>query len=219
MHLMRRRPAASDPGLLLLRSVCHELRPPVATLTSLVRALEAQPSETRRCELARLAAEHASHAEAVLQQAAAAAYGLTDPADQTVPLHRILPAVVATVPGSRLAVSVSAAAGGCLVPPRHVRQILINLLSNAVRHSPPGGAIRLDGDVRRRRLRLTVADEGRPTPDLAHALGRRTPPAGTKGLGLWMVRQMAAVQGGSVQARRLTPYGLAMVVTLPRRRP
>jgi signal transduction histidine kinase len=217
MRLTRRRPPEPDPALLLLRSVCHELRPPVAILTSLMRALEAQPSGDRREQLARLAAEHASHAQAVLQQAAAAAQGLPDPADRPVPLHRILPAVAATVPATRLAVSVSAAAGRCPVHPRQARQILINLLANAVRHSPPGGAIRLRGQVRGRRLRLTVADEGGPTPDLAWALRRRTPPAGTKGLGLWVVRQIAATHGGSVRARGLSPCGLAVEVTLPRR--
>lgn len=216
MRLMRRT-SRPDPALLLLRSVCHELSPPVATLTSLVRALESQQSEDRRAALARLATEHATHAQDVLQQAAAAAHGLTGSGEDAVPLYRVVPAVAATVPASRLAVSVSSAAGRCLVPARNVRQILINLLSNAERYSPPQGLIHLRGQVHGRRLRLTVADQGAPTADLVRALRRRTPPAGTKGLGLWVVRQMAAAQGGSVRIRKLSPYGLAMQVNLPRR--
>ena len=211
-----RRTPRPDPSLLLLRSVCHELRPPVATLTSLVRALESQPSELRRGELARLAGEHASHAEAVLKQAAAAAAGLAEPADTAVPLHRVLPVVAATVPTDRLAVSVSAGAGRCLVSGRHTRQILLNLLSNAARYSP--GEIRLIAAVRRRRLRLTVADQGGLTEDLRYALHRRTPPAGTKGLGLWVVRHLVDAQGGTLRARALSPRGVALEVTLPRRR-
>jgi signal transduction histidine kinase len=212
---LRRRPQP-DPALLLLRSFCHELRPPVATLTSLVRALEAQPSAVRREELARLAGEHASHAEAVLRQAAAAAAGLTAPADTPVPLHRVVPAVAATVPAERLRVSVSAAAGRCLVPARHSRQILLNLLTNAARYSP--GEIRLSAAVSLRRLRLTVADDGGLTEDLLRALHRRTPPAGTKGLGLWVVRQLVAAQHGTLRAHSLSPRGVALEVTLPRRR-
>jgi signal transduction histidine kinase len=211
-----RRTPRPDPSLLLLRSVCHELRPPVATLTSLVRALEAQPSEIRRGELARLAGEHASHAEAVLKQAAAAAAGLAEPADTAVPLDRVLPVVAATVPADRLAVSVSAGAGRCLVSGRHTRQILLNLLSNAARYSP--GEIRLTAAIRRRRLRLTVADQGGLTDDLRHALHRRVPPAGTKGLGLWVVRHLVDAQRGSLRARALSPRGVALEVTLPRRR-
>ena len=63
-----RRPA--DPGLVLARSLCHELRPPMATLAALLRALEEAP-EPRRSEIARLAAEHVQYAGAVLSQAAA----------------------------------------------------------------------------------------------------------------------------------------------------
>ena len=211
-----RRTPPPDPALLLLRSVCHELRPPVATLTSLVRALESQPSEPRRGELARLAHEHASHAEAVLRQAAAAAAGLAEPADTAVPLHRVLPAVAATVPAARLTLSVSAGAERCLVSGRQTRQILLNLLSNAARYSP--GEIRLTAAVRRRRLRLTVSDEGALTGDLRRSLHRRTPPAGTKGLGLWVVRRLVAAQGGTLRARPLSPRGVALEVSLPRRR-
>jgi K+-sensing histidine kinase KdpD len=211
-----RRTPQPDPALLLLRSVCHELRPPVATLTSLVRALETQPSEERRGKLAQLAGEYASHAETILQQAAAAAAGLSEPSDTAVPLHRVVPVVVASVPTDRLAVAVSADATRCLVSSRTTRQILINLLSNAARYSP--GQIRLTAAVRRRRLRLTVADQGGLTDDLRRALHRRTPPADSKGLGIWVVRHLLDAQGGTLRASPLSPRGLALEVSLPRRR-
>jgi signal transduction histidine kinase len=211
-----RRPPASDPALLLLRGVCHELRPPIATLTSLVRALESQPSDARRGELARLAGEHASHAEAVLRRAAAAAAGLAGPTDAAVPLHRVLPFVAAVVPAERLVVSVSAGAARWPVSGRSTRQILLNLLSNAARHSP--GQIRLTATVRLRRLRLTVADQGGLNDDLLRALRRRRPPSDTNGLGLWVVRHLVAAQGGTLRARALFPRGVALEVTLPRRR-
>jgi signal transduction histidine kinase len=211
-----RRTPRPDPALVLLRSVCHELHPPVATLTSLMRALESQPSERRRGELAQLAGEYAAHADAVLRQAAAAAAGLADAGDTAVPLHRVLPVVAAAVPAGRLAVSVGPGADRCLVPGRQTRQILLNLLANAARYSP--GEIRLTAAVRRRRLRLTVADQGALTGDLRRALRRRTPPAGTKGLGLWVVRHLVDAQGGTVRARTLAPRGVAVEVVLPRRR-
>lgn len=213
--LNRSRPP--DPALLLLRSACHELRPPMATLASLVRALEQHQSEPRHTELARLAAEHATHAEAVLKQVAAAAEGLADPRAAPQPLDRVLPAAAAVVPGERLAVEVTAAAGRCLVHPQHTRQILINLLTNAARYAPQDGPIRLTARTRLRKLQLTVADAGRPNRDLAEALRRRTPPPGSKGLGLWLVRHLVAANGGSLRARALSPRGLAVEVLLPRR--
>ena len=212
-----RRPRSPDPALLLLRSVCHELRPPMATLASLVRALEANQSEPRHSELAKLAAEHASHAEAVLREAAATAQGLTVGGDEPTPLHRVLPAATAVVPGDRLTVSVSRAAARCLVSPQHTRQILINLLTNAAAYAQAGTAIRLRARTDLRRLHLTVADAGRPNRDLTTALNRRTPPADSKGLGLWLVRQLVATHGGSLRARALSPRGLAVEVSLPRR--
>jgi signal transduction histidine kinase len=190
----------------------------VSTLNSLVRAIEDQPSGARRAELAQLAAEHAAHAEAVLRQAAAAAYGLADPAEPALPLHRILPVVTASVPAERLIVRISGSSGNRLVHSQRVRQILINLLRNADRHGPPGGPIRLEVSKHRRGLRLTVADEGNLTPELALALRRRTPPPGQTGLGLWVVRQLVAAHGGSLRARSLAPRGVAVEVTLPQRR-
>jgi K+-sensing histidine kinase KdpD len=213
-----RRPQPADPGLVLLRSVCHELRPPVSTLTSLVRALETQQSESARAELARLAGEHVAHAEAVLRQAAAAAYGMTGAADPPVPLHRILPVVSAAVPAGRLVVRLGRATGERLVHPQHAGQILINLLTNADRHGPADGLIRLTARAHRRGLRLTVADEGALTPDLTRALHQRTPPAGEKGLGLWVVRRLVSAHGGAMRARNLNPRGLAVEVTLGRPR-
>ncbi|WP_232234599.1 HAMP domain-containing sensor histidine kinase [Actinoplanes sp. N902-109] len=210
---VRRRP---DPALVLLRSMCHELRPPVSTLTALVRALEEQPSAERRDELARLAADHASHVEAVLSQAAATANGLTSSAECPVPLQHVIPVVAATVPAQRLRIAVTPEAVSWPVAARPVRQILLNLLRNADEHSP--GQIRLTATVHRRRLRLTIADEGAPTPDLLRALRRRTPPPDRNGLGLWVVRHMVAGQNGTIEARALRPRGLGVRVCLPRPR-
>jgi signal transduction histidine kinase len=210
----RQRPA--DSGLVLLRSVCHELRPPVSTLTSLVHALEGQPSDPARAALARLAGEHLAHVEALLRQAAAAAYGMTGPAGPPVPLHRVLPAATAVVAAGRLVVRVAGTAGDRLVHPQPVGQILINLLVNAERHGPAGGLIRLTARAHRSGLRLTVADDGALTPELTRSLCRRTPPIGEQGLGLWVVRRLVAGQGGRIRARDLGPRGLAVQVTLPR---
>jgi signal transduction histidine kinase len=214
-RLNRRSPA--DPALLLLRSACHELRPPMATLSSLVSALSAQPLGDHREELTRLAAEHASHARAVLDQVAAAAYGLAAPDDGPMPLHRVLPSVAAVVPAGRLSLSVTPGAARCAVRPRHLRQVLINLVTNAERHAPSGSTIRLTGRTHWNRLHLTVADQGAPTAGLTRALRRTTPPADDHGLGLWLVRHLVAAQGGTLRARAINPRGLAMEISLPRR--
>ncbi len=213
---LRQRASEPDPALLALRGVCHELRPPMATLSALVRALEAQPSEARRSELVQLAAEHAAHAQAVLREAAGMAADLTDRTGPGVPLRQVLPSVAATVSGGRLTVSATPRAERWQVHPQHTRQILINLVGNAVRHTT--GAVHLAARLRSRRLRLTVTDEGGLNADLLRALRRRTPPLDDKGLGLWLTRQLVATHGGYLQAHAQRTRGLVMEVMLPRYR-
>lgn len=216
-RIMRLTRKAADPaGKLLLRSVCHELRPPIATLSSLARALEAQPCPDRRAEMARLATEYAAHALSVIAEADAIAAGLSDRSGDAAPLARLLPGVAATAPAGRLSTVVTPAAARWPVHVQHTRQILINLVGNAVRHSP--GQIRLGAQQWAGRLRLTVADEGRWNPRLARALERDTPPPDDNGLGLWVVRHLAALHGGRLQARRGRADGLVMEVVLPRYR-
>ncbi|GAA4604859.1 signal transduction histidine kinase [Actinoplanes octamycinicus] len=209
---LRRRPI--EPGLVLTRSLCHELRPPMATLRGLLRALESTPPGPRREQLLSLATEHVVYAEAVLGDAAEAALGLTDGQAAPVPLHDILPAVWVTAPPGALAVTASRAALRWPVHPHHTKQILINLVGNAVRHAP--GPIRLRAVVRARQLRLAVTDQGRMTTGLRTALRRRTAPADEHGLGLWVVRQRLADLGGTVRARQLAPTGLRVEASLPR---
>jgi signal transduction histidine kinase len=188
----------------------------MATLSALVRALENQPNPARRSELVQLAVEHAAHAQAVLREAAGMAADLSDRSGPAVPLRQVLPSVAATVSGGRLTVSASPRAERWPVHPQHTRQILINLVGNAARYS--AGGIHLRARLRSRRLRLTVADGGGPNADLLRALGRRTPPADDKGLGLWLVRQLVAAHGGHLRAHALRTGGLVMEVVLPRHR-
>ncbi|MBB4693742.1 sensor histidine kinase [Paractinoplanes abujensis] len=260
MRLIRPR-RAPDPGVVLLRSVCHELRPPMATLTALVQALERDQPEERRGELARLAAEHAVHAQAVLGQAAAAANGLAPARAAAVPLSAVLPGIAATTltgattafsPGAtattspdatattwsgatattspdatatswsgaaaasgpdRLTVTMTRRAAAWPVQPQHTRQILLNLVGNAMCHSP--GPVRLVARRWGSRLRLSVFDTGVPSPGLTAALRRRTPPPTDRGLGLWVVRGLVAAAGGSIRARA-SSSGKCVEVSLPR---
>jgi two-component system, OmpR family, sensor kinase len=215
MRLMSRRTRV-DADLVLTRSLCHELRPPMATLTGLVRALEKSPSEQRRAQIARLAVEHLAYAEAMLGQAAETARGLPDRTVAAVPLRDLLPAVAVTAPAGALTVTASRAALRWPVHPRHTQQILINLVDNAVRHAP--GPVRLSVGVRSRRLRLAVEDGGGVTAGLRAALCRGTPPPDERGLGLWVVRQRLASLRGALRARGLRPAGLVLEVSLPRHR-
>jgi signal transduction histidine kinase len=110
---------------------------------------------------------------------------------------------------------------GCAnVDVNHLRIALVNLLSNAVRHSPRGGTVTVSAQDRRSVVRIAVTDEGdgvdpsdalrlfdpwHQGPDVAEGLG----------LGLWIVRQVAEWHGGRVTLDSVPGQGSTFAIVLP----
>lgn len=109
----------------------------------------------------------------------------------------------------------------CETDPQRVRQILINLLSNAVRHGPPEDTVRVVLQADARRLRFDVIDRG---PGIAaseqarifeafqHASGDER---GT-GLGLTLSRQLARLLGGDLRVISEVGVGSTFTLDIPR---
>jgi PAS domain S-box-containing protein len=109
---------------------------------------------------------------------------------------------------------------------RRVKQMLVNLLGNAVKFTPERGRISLDVELGAAsdEVRFVVADDGigiaqedlaklfRPFTQLDGALARRQ--AGT-GLGLSLVQRMAELQGGGVQVESAVGKGSRFTLILP----
>ncbi len=110
--------------------------------------------------------------------------------------------------------------------PRRLKQILINLLGNAVKFTPEGGGVDLQvrGDLQRQELRFTVQDTGigiapedlkklfHPFVQVDSSLARRY--EGT-GLGLALVARLAELLGGGVGVESRPGEGSRFTVTLP----
>jgi len=105
-----------------------------------------------------------------------------------------------------------------------LNQVLGNLLSNALRHTPAGGRITLaarrEGDY----VRLTVQDSGSgiPPEDLPYVFERfyradkaRQREQGGSGLGLAIVRSLVESHGGHIWAESTPGEGAAFHFTLP----
>lgn len=119
----------------------------------------------------------------------------------------------------------TAADGGqvpCRTDPMRVRQIIVNLLSNAVRHSPPGEAVRVELTQSDTRLRIDVVDRGEGiSPEQqavifdAFARGPSESGAGS-GLGLTLSRQLARLLGGDLRVESALGAGARFILEIAR---
>ncbi|HEV2009414.1 MAG TPA: ATP-binding protein [Candidatus Limnocylindria bacterium] len=109
------------------------------------------------------------------------------------------------------------------VDPGRVRQILLNLLSNATKFTPAGGTIRLDARLDGRDLLLVVSDTGIGIPADRHdrVFGiferpneERSDAAGT-GLGLALTRRLVELHGGTISFTSVIDEGTTFAVRLP----
>jgi signal transduction histidine kinase len=103
---------------------------------------------------------------------------------------------------------------------RGVIQILVNLIGNAVRHSPEGGTVRLAFARTQGTASVTVSDEG-PGIDPAdqqrifERFERAGEDEGGTGLGLAISRRLARSMGGDVTLESAPGAGARFTLTLP----
>lgn len=115
------------------------------------------------------------------------------------------------------------------VDPDRIAEVLGNLLSNALRHTPPGGHVELAATAAGHSVHLSVTDdgEGMVPEHLAQVFERfyradasRSSAVGGSGIGLTIVRALVHGHGGSVRAFSSGPgTGSTFVVELPAGQP
>lgn len=107
-----------------------------------------------------------------------------------------------------------------------LKQVLVNLIGNAIKYTPPGGEVSVSLGKEGVQARITISDNGPgiPEEDIPHIFERffrseksRTRSKGGKGYGLglsiayWIVRN----HGGEIEVQNLQPHGTAFRVWLP----
>jgi len=109
-----------------------------------------------------------------------------------------------------------------------LRQVLGNLTTNAVIHTPAGTPVKLHGFRDRADVVVTVRDHGPGLPEGAEervferfwrADGGRTRGRGGSGLGLSIVKEIVRSHRGTVRAESRPGEGATFVVRLPATRP
>lgn len=100
-----------------------------------------------------------------------------------------------------------------------LQRALTNLIANAIRHSPPGGSIRIHGDRNPAASRLIIKDSGPGVdPALLLRLGEpwvKGPQEHLHGLGLAIVKGIMRLHRGSVAFASPPGQGLAVTLTFP----
>ncbi|MBN1484903.1 MAG: HAMP domain-containing protein [Chloroflexia bacterium] len=112
-----------------------------------------------------------------------------------------------------------------MVDADRLRQVLLNLLHNALRHTPAGGAVQIAAQAQAGPLHLSVQDngEGIPPQELPHIFerfyrtdGSRSRSSGGSGLGLTIARGLVEAMGGRIWAESEVGRGTTVHLTLPR---
>ena len=107
------------------------------------------------------------------------------------------------------------------IDPVRVREVLTNVVGNAIQHTPAGGSITMTLAATDAGVRIQVIDtgEGIDTADLPKIFDRfsKGPQSRGSGLGLAIARRLVVAHGGPIEAASERGRGTTMTITLPSR--
>lgn len=211
----------------LVAAASHDLRTPIASIIAMLEAIQDGLAETSeylgplREQAARLSALVDDLFELARIDAGALSHEL-----QVVSVAPLVESCLRGVEAEARARRVSIdhhlehKAVACCAPSQ-VERVLLNLLTNALQHTPSDGAIVVVLDGGDREVTVTVEDSGEGiTADTARRMFDRfwrSDPArvGGAGLGLAIARGLVEAQGGRIWAEGGTTGGARVSFTLP----
>ena len=106
------------------------------------------------------------------------------------------------------------------IDPLRIREVLVNLLSNALCYSPPGGRVTISAARSASGVTVSVADTGagispEELPRIFDRFYKGRTSRGS-GLGLTIARNLIAAHGGAIRADSASGRGTTMTFELPR---
>ena len=220
-------------------AVVHELRAPLAPITSATDVLEVANDEgarqKARAVLRRQVSVLTRHIED-LYEASRASLGHMALHTETLVANDLLQVVVddaapsATTKSIDLRLVVPSQPVTLEADPRRLQQMVQNLLSNAIKYTPAGGRVVVSATVEGRDVAIRVEDTGvgiEPAvlPRMFELFTREERPDGKPaadglGVGLALVKTLADLHGGMVEGRSLgRDKGSVFSLRLPLRQP
>jgi signal transduction histidine kinase len=220
-----------------LQNVGHELRTPVTvTYAALKQALSGaenlDPEQLKCLEMALRNTDRLVGLVEDLADCTRAREGTFSISPRRVPLAAALRETAeemqAAAEQACVALTVTAPGPLCdaYADPRRLRQVLVNLVGNALKFTPAGGSVRVtadEDDADHRLLRVAVSDTGPGmTPEALSRVFERLYQGPSEyggrrglGLGLFIARQLVARQRGRLWAESAPGRGSTFFFTLP----
>lgn len=199
----------------LMADVAHELRTPLAILQGRVEGLIDGVYPRDDAHLGELLDEthHLSRLVEDLRTIANAEAGALVLQKETVDAAELIRDAASSFEG--ILVDVLGPIEMTLDPVR-IREVLLNLLSNAVR---AGGEVRVRAEAQASRLVIRVSDTGSgiPAEELPRIFDRFVKGRNSRGsgLGLAIARNLVEAHGGTIRAESVVGEGTTITVTLP----
>lgn len=206
-------------------SLAHEVRNPLTGVRSLAqRIAEEDIDDDRRRRYADVIVREVGRVEQIVSNLLGVARRTPEGADEEAgptPLGPLFDDVALLIAGrarkGEVAVETLDRGLGAACAREPLAQALLNLLLNAVDHSPPGGRVRLEAGEADGGVAIVVADQGPGVPpaerervfEPLYSGGRGT------GLGLAVVRRIAAARGWSVSIGDAEGGGAAFRISIP----
>lgn len=212
----------------LLADVSHELRTPLAVITGNLEAVldgvyPPDPAHlTPILDETRVMARLIDDLRTISLSEAGMLALHPEPTDPDVLIGEVLQAFAPTA--SAAGITLSTESSGDLpileIDPVRIREVLSNLVANALRHTPAGGTVTVGGSADAGSVVLVVRDTG-PGIDpalLPHVFDRFVKGAGSRGsgLGLPIARGLVEAHGGSITVDSVAGGGSTFRVELPR---
>jgi signal transduction histidine kinase len=206
----------------------HDLRTPLASLKAMIEALEddlAEPAEY--LESIRMQTEILSDLVEDLFELARIDAGALTLELRDAPLEELVARCLSSLHAEAKSRGVELASRGEAVvrmAPDKIERVLMNLLANAVRHSPRNGEVAVVVEPNSDHVVVAVEDAGsglyagaseRMFDRFWRADESRTRSSGGAGLGLAIARGLVQAHGGTIWAENRTGGGARVAFTLP----
>jgi signal transduction histidine kinase len=204
----------------LMADVAHELRTPLAILQGRIEGLidgVYPPDPARLGELLE-ETRHLSRLVEDLGTLANAEAGALDLRKELVDVAELIRDAAASL-DAKIEVDAPDELPTIDIDPVRIREVLLNLLSNAVRHSPAGATVTIRAEAGARQIVIRVIDRGSgiAAEDLPRIFERFQKGRDSKGsgLGLAIARKFVLAHGGEIHVASELGRGTVVTVALP----